>query len=910
MQDQTEDFETTTIQKESAKNLLNYEDGQKERAWISPSPIPRNSVDFKSRLITDAEDFMTNREDHNRNQNKANSDTFQTSMTPFSKKDTRDHNMHKKGLYSESFARPIDRIYTGNNTELKTHEAGGPGKTKSLSINKHNSLELNHLDSLSYTHSPRENQMHSRSFQQIDLKNSLKHKKFNSSQNSFMQLSCRDIDSARTDQAFPDSAHLIPSVHREKIDHQIRPFTASEDKDLYSENELVQYNMPSERNPPSKNQLKALTSKGYKEERKLRKLSHASKEEPHSIRQSMDAPWGLYSSNEIVKNPQQDADWDTLKEEDRYDFNRISQTKARPPQLSQEVLNLTSHKSPLQTPTHSQYHSRKASNSTNAMPNNNSIISHKTLRSPQAVHTHDSGLYNSLPLTADQGSSYDRFENRSLSQAQIPNSGKFSQDHLPEYASSRSQPRSYYQSDGTKRILISDKYQHEDPEDASNRLPNHYFRPTYKKTSETRYHDSERTRLQNEGPVQWISIPSPSNMSYGQQSFKFNVPRDKYSKQLYQSRQSQDSKVLSQEYLRASIISTDMNSPGSQKFSNISRMKNGSVMVPEQVFKLGIMVNVLDKFNSLNRLKLLNQAFQTLNLHQQKFAFNLRQNLLRLMGIAKKRNYMLLAQAFKIWREDRPQNLNSYQRKGFPSKRHDRSSSPINKYQEIPKSRHQPNSSESIAYRQDDSKMFNNFGFLPPHHIRTNSAGHYYMVTSSSDSSQILCKDDLEAIDLTTKLYNSQKHFYDPHRNQEVSRNQKSQQVMGNKKLSEAAFSISHPVNIGPQSAKANRSPRLEFSSYQHQQSMYEENNRSISNQALQSRLEKEKSFEHSSFLNDRKEAALAKFRAERRNRVRTAVAKELAEIKARLELLGAFEKVNTDLNSTFTTNKNILSKM
>jgi len=192
---------------------------------------------------------------------------------------------------------------------------------------------------------------------------------------------------------------------------------------------------------------------------------------------------------------------------------------------------------------------------------------------------------------------------------------------------------------------------------------------------------------------------------------------------------------------------------------------------------------------------------------------------------------------------------------------------------------------DNLTYSQSQNQGLNTFGFLPPHHIRTNSAGHYYMVTSSSDNSQILCKDDLETYDLTSKVYNTQKHFYDPHKKQKSV-----QYNVANKRFSDA-----------PVSAKANRSPRLEFPTYQ--QPIYEEH-RSVSSKMLQNRLEKEKSFETSSILKDRKDEALAKFRSERRNRVRTAVAKELAEIKARLELLGAFEKTNSDLNSTSTTTK------
>jgi len=200
---------------------------------------------------------------------------------------------------------------------------------------------------------------------------------------------------------------------------------------------------------------------------------------------------------------------------------------------------------------------------------------------------------------------------------------------------------------------------------------------------------------------------------------------------------------------------------------------------------------------------------------------------------------------------------------------------------------------DNLTYSQSQNQGLNTFGFLPPHHIRTNSAGHYYMVTSSSDNSQILCKDDLETDDLTSKVYNTQKHFYDPHKKQ-----RSVQYNIASKRFSDVPASISNPV-----SAKANnRSPRLEFSTYQ--QPTYDENHRSISSKMLQNRLQKEKSFEASSILKDRKDAALAKFRSERRNRVRTAVAKELAEIKARLELLGAFDKANSDLNSTCTTTK------
>lgn len=197
----------------------------------------------------------------------------------------------------------------------------------------------------------------------------------------------------------------------------------------------------------------------------------------------------------------------------------------------------------------------------------------------------------------------------------------------------------------------------------------------------------------------------------------------------------------------------------------------------------------------------------------------------------------------------------------------------------------------TYSQSQNQNQGLNTFGFLPPHHIRTNSAGHYYMVTSSSDNSQILCKDDLETCDLTSKVYNTQKHFYDPHKKQKSV-----QYNVASQRLYDVPASISNPV-----SAKANRSPRLEFSAKQ--QPIYEEH-RSINSKMLQNRLEKEKSFETSSILKDRKDDALAKFRSERRNRVRTAVAKELAEIKARLELLGAFDKTNSDLNSTSTTTK------
>ena len=626
MQDQTEDFEEFNRNKkalperERLEPKMNTENSKilnhsRNNEGISPSPIPRNSVDFKSRLITDTEDFMTNRDDLKRYDPGKPLETFQSPITPFSKKKSSDNhlptqNLYKKDLYSKSIARPNEEEEELRITKtLNAPESKHHGKAKSLSIQKHNSLEINHFDS-SYNRSPRENQIHSRSFQQIDLKN----RRFNSFQNS-MQLSCRGIDSARTDQIFPDSTSAIRENLAEH--HQIRPFMASEE---YYENEIVQYNSPSERNAAPKNQLKMMVSKGYKEERKLRKESQASVQDV------------LSSSKEILRNPLNGKNEDAEEEEPRPSrYNRISssatnQARFRPPQLSPEALNLTStQRSPQQTPTHtsnnSQYHSRKPS----ATVLHNSILSQKTIRSPKA---------------ADQ-------------------------DYLPEYGSSRSQHYApSLQSDGSKRLLPSDNYRggEEDPSSYHRQLPNHYFRPAYKSSmSENRYNDPERgmrVGSQNEGgpnygPVHWISIPSPSNMNLGQQSFKFNVPKDKYSKQLYQSRQSQDlfnnsSKVLSQDYLRASTISTDINSPGSQF---MSRMRNGSVMVPEQVFKIGIMVNILDKFNSLNRLKMLNQAFQTLNSHQQKFAFKLRQTLLRLTGIAKKRNYMLLTQAFKCLNE-------------------------------------------------------------------------------------------------------------------------------------------------------------------------------------------------------------------------------------------------------------------
>ena len=218
--------------------------------------------------------------------------------------------------------------------------------------------------------------------------------------------------------------------------------------------------------------------------------------------------------------------------------------------------------------------------------------------------------------------------------------------------------------------------------------------------------------------------------------------------------------------------------------------------------------------------------------------------------------------------------------------------------------------------------------FLPPHHVRTSAAGNYFTVTTSSDNSQIYLQDDLQPQDLSAKVINppneDSKHKRrlsyskaEPNdssnpqsrlpnglviKQQHYPSQTKHTKVTGlalGKALAHISSEDGVPIQIAPHSAKASLS-----SNYKPYELIHRTDPKTKLKQAVSQFVDNYSHRNYNQSENkplltaeerEKKEILLAQFRSERRNRVRSAIADELQEIKTRLKLISATDIIASE---------------